>query len=43
MTQTVPWIGTAGVRFGEVTPERAIVHLPGAPEQHKHSVGRTLR
>ncbi|HXV92402.1 MAG TPA: DUF4442 domain-containing protein [Pseudonocardia sp.] len=39
MAQTVPWVRTAGVRFDEVTAERAVAHLPDTPEHHNHVGG----
>jgi acyl-coenzyme A thioesterase PaaI-like protein len=39
MGQTVPWVRTVGVEFGEITAERAVAHLPDAAELHNHVGG----
>jgi acyl-coenzyme A thioesterase PaaI-like protein len=39
MKQTVPWVRTVGVEFGEITAERAIAYLPDVAEQHNHVGG----
>jgi acyl-coenzyme A thioesterase PaaI-like protein len=39
MAQTVPWVGTAGITFGDVTAERATCHLPDDPALHNHVGG----
>jgi acyl-coenzyme A thioesterase PaaI-like protein len=39
MSSTVPWVATAGVRFGEVTGGRAVAHLPDDSTQHNHVGG----
>jgi acyl-coenzyme A thioesterase PaaI-like protein len=39
MRTSVPWVRTAGIEFGEVTTERAVVHLPDAGELHNHVGG----
>jgi acyl-coenzyme A thioesterase PaaI-like protein len=39
MQQTVPWVRTVGIEFAEVTPERAVLHLPDGPELHNHVGG----
>ncbi|GAA1249554.1 DUF4442 domain-containing protein [Pseudonocardia aurantiaca] len=39
MQQSVPWVKSAGVEFGETTPERAVAHLPDAAEVHNHVGG----
>lgn len=39
MTSAVPWIRTAGVSFGEVTGQRAVVHLADDPARHNHVGG----
>lgn len=39
MTQTVPWVGTAGITFGETTATRAVAHLPDDAGQHNHVGG----
>jgi acyl-coenzyme A thioesterase PaaI-like protein len=39
MRTTVPWVGTVGVEFVEVTPERAVLRLPDAPELRNHVGG----
>lgn len=36
MRQTVPWVRAVDVKFGEITAERAVAHLPDAPEHHNH-------
>ena len=36
MHQSVPWVMTAGVEFGETTPQRVVAHLPEAAELHNH-------
>lgn len=39
MGQTVPWVRTVGVTFGETTAQRAVAHLPDAAERHNHVGG----
>jgi acyl-coenzyme A thioesterase PaaI-like protein len=39
MRKTVPWVGTVGVEFIEVTAERAVLCLPDAPELRNHVGG----
>ena len=39
MTQAVPWVGTAGITFGEITPDRAEAFLPDRSDQHNHVGG----
>lgn len=39
MAQTVPWVATVDVRFGEITPGRAVAHLPDSPARHNHVGG----
>ncbi|WP_308282851.1 DUF4442 domain-containing protein [Pseudonocardia nigra] len=39
MGTTVPWVGTVGVEFGEVTPQRVVAHLPDAAELRNHVGG----
>jgi acyl-coenzyme A thioesterase PaaI-like protein len=39
MGQTVPWVRSVGITFGETTAERAVAHLPDAPELHNHVGG----
>ena len=39
MPKTVPWVATAGITFGETTAERAVAHLPDAPDSHNHVGG----
>jgi acyl-coenzyme A thioesterase PaaI-like protein len=39
MRKTVPWVGTVGVEFIEVTAERAVLRLPDAPELRNHVGG----
>ncbi|MBP2364737.1 DUF4442 domain-containing protein [Pseudonocardia parietis] len=39
MTQAVPWVGTAGITFGEITPERVEAFLPDRADQHNHVGG----
>jgi acyl-coenzyme A thioesterase PaaI-like protein len=39
MVQTVPWVRSMGLEFGEVTPERAVVHHPDHAEVHNHVGG----
>jgi acyl-coenzyme A thioesterase PaaI-like protein len=39
MQQSVPWVRTVGVEFGETTPERAVVHLPDADGMRNHVGG----
>lgn len=39
MAQVVPWVKSVGITFGETTAERAVVHLPDAPELHNHVGG----
>jgi acyl-coenzyme A thioesterase PaaI-like protein len=39
MAASVPWVRAAGVEFGEVTPDRAVAHLPDAAGHHNHVGG----
>lgn len=39
MVQTVPWVRTAGISFGEITTGRAVAHLPEAADVHNHVGG----
>ncbi|MEQ3551285.1 DUF4442 domain-containing protein [Pseudonocardia nematodicida] len=39
MAQAVPWVGTAGITFGEITTERAEAFLPDRADQHNHVGG----
>jgi acyl-coenzyme A thioesterase PaaI-like protein len=39
MQQTVPWVGTAGIEFVEVTPDRVVVRLPDDPALRNHVGG----
>ncbi len=39
MAQTVPWVRTVGITFGEVTAERVECHLPDSPDLHNHVGG----
>ncbi|ALE76700.1 hypothetical protein FRP1_26000 [Pseudonocardia sp. EC080625-04] len=39
MTQAVPWVGTAGITFGEITTERVEAFLPDRSDQHNHVGG----
>jgi acyl-coenzyme A thioesterase PaaI-like protein len=39
MAQTVPWVRTVGITFGEVTAGRAVAHLPDAADLHNHVGG----
>lgn len=39
MGQTVPWVRTVGITFGETTAQRAVAHLPDAAERHNHVGG----
>lgn len=39
MTQTVPWVRTVGITFGETTAQRCVAHLPDAAERHNHVGG----
>ena len=39
MVQTVPWVRSMGLEFGEVTPKRAVVRLPDDPDVHNHVGG----
>lgn len=39
MAQTVPWVGTVGVTFGDVTAERVECHLPDRPDMYNHVGG----
>ncbi|OLT20109.1 DUF4442 domain-containing protein [Pseudonocardia sp. CNS-139] len=39
MAQSVPWVRTSGVEFGDVTPRRAVAALPDAPELRNHVGG----
>ena len=39
MAQTVPWVTTVGVTFGDVAPDRVECHLPDNPDLHNHVGG----
>lgn len=39
MTQTVPWVRTVGITFGETTTQRVVAHLPDAADLHNHVGG----
>ncbi|MFC4944869.1 DUF4442 domain-containing protein [Pseudonocardia sp. GCM10023141] len=39
MGQTVPWVKSVGITFGETTAERAVAHLPDAADLHNHVGG----
>ncbi len=39
MTQSVPWVRTVGIRFGETTASRCVAHLPDAADGHNHVGG----
>lgn len=39
MTQTVPWVKTVGITFGETTAERVVAHLPDEADLHNHVAG----
>lgn len=39
MQQTVPWVGTVGIEFVEVTPERVVLRLPDDPALRNHVGG----
>jgi acyl-coenzyme A thioesterase PaaI-like protein len=39
MRQTVPWVGTVGIEFVEVTAERAVLRLPDEPGLRNHVGG----
>lgn len=39
MAQTVPWVKTAGITFGDVTAQRVECHLPDHPDLHNHVGG----
>jgi acyl-coenzyme A thioesterase PaaI-like protein len=39
MQQTVPWVGTVGIEFVEVTPERVVLRLPDDPGLRNHVGG----
>ncbi|RFU85690.1 DUF4442 domain-containing protein [Streptomyces triticagri] len=39
LSATVPMVKTLGLSYGEVTPERAVVHLPDEPEYRNHVGG----
>ena len=39
ITGAVPWVRTAGVRFGDAGPERVVAHLPDAAHTHNHVGG----
>ncbi|WP_300008508.1 DUF4442 domain-containing protein [Pseudonocardia sp.] len=39
MAQTVPWVRTVGITFGETTPQRAVAHLPDDARAHNHVGG----
>lgn len=43
MTQTVHWVRTVGITFGETTAQRAVVHLPMPPTCTATSAARTPR
>jgi acyl-coenzyme A thioesterase PaaI-like protein len=39
MQQTVHWVKTVGITFGETTAQRCVAHLPDNPELHNHVGG----
>jgi acyl-coenzyme A thioesterase PaaI-like protein len=39
MQQTVPWVGTVGIEFVEVTPDRVVLRLPDDPALRNHVGG----
>ncbi|WP_199443964.1 DUF4442 domain-containing protein [Umezawaea beigongshangensis] len=39
MKKSVPWVGTSGVEFAEVSADRVVATLPDAPEVHNHVGG----
>jgi acyl-coenzyme A thioesterase PaaI-like protein len=39
MRQTVPWVGTVGIEFVEVAPERVVLCLPDDPALRNHVGG----
>ena len=39
MQQAVPWVGTVGVEFGEITAERVVTRIPDAPGLRNHVGG----
>ena len=39
MAQTVHWVRTVGITFGETTAQRAVAHLPDTAELHNHVGG----
>jgi acyl-coenzyme A thioesterase PaaI-like protein len=39
MRQTVPWVGTVGIEFVEVAPERVVLRLPDDPALRNHVGG----
>jgi len=39
MTQSVPWVRTVGITFGETTAQRVVAHLPDVAERHNHVGG----
>jgi acyl-coenzyme A thioesterase PaaI-like protein len=39
MAQTVPWVETAGITFGDVSASRVECHLPERPALHNHVGG----
>jgi acyl-coenzyme A thioesterase PaaI-like protein len=39
LLSTVPMARTMGIEFGDVTPERAVAHLPDQPALHNHVAG----
>lgn len=39
MPQAVPMVGTLGIVFDEVSPARAVTHLPDQPAYHNHIGG----
>ena len=39
MQQSVPWVRTVGLEFGETSSERAVVHLPDAEGLRNHVGG----
>jgi acyl-coenzyme A thioesterase PaaI-like protein len=39
MAQTVPWVRSVGITFGDVTAERVECHLPDDPDLHNHVGG----
>ncbi|MBO0656112.1 DUF4442 domain-containing protein [Streptomyces triculaminicus] len=39
LAATVPMVRTLNLTFGEITAERAVIHLPDQPEYHNHVGG----